>query len=31
VIVGLAAENEGYLDTKREKMGHIIPEIAKNL
>ena len=26
VIVGQAAENAGYLETKREKMGHIIPE-----
>ena len=26
VIVGQAAENAGYLDTKREKMGHLIPE-----
>ena len=25
VIVGLAGENLGYLETKREKMGHIIP------
>jgi 3,4-dihydroxy 2-butanone 4-phosphate synthase/GTP cyclohydrolase II len=28
VIVGLAAENEGYLETKRERMGHRIPETA---
>ncbi len=26
VIVGQEAENAGYLETKREKMGHIIPE-----
>jgi len=26
VIVGQGADNVGYLDTKREKMGHIIPE-----
>ena len=26
VIVGQAAENAGYLETKREKMGHLIPE-----
>ena len=26
VIVGQAEENAGYLDTKREKMGHLIPE-----
>ena len=26
VIVGQAAENENYLATKRERMGHIIPE-----
>jgi 3,4-dihydroxy 2-butanone 4-phosphate synthase/GTP cyclohydrolase II len=30
VIVGQAAENAGYLETKREKMGHLIPEgVAK--
>ena len=29
VIVGQAAENAGYLETKREKMGHLIPEEAK--
>ncbi len=30
VIVGQAAENAGYLETKREKMGHMIPEgVAK--
>jgi 3,4-dihydroxy 2-butanone 4-phosphate synthase/GTP cyclohydrolase II len=28
VIVGIAAENENYLATKRERMGHLIP--AKN-
>ncbi len=26
VIVGLAAENQNYLDTKRERMGHLIPK-----
>jgi len=26
VIVGQADENAGYLETKREKMGHMIPE-----
>jgi GTP cyclohydrolase II len=26
VIVGQVDENAGYLDTKREKMGHLIPE-----
>jgi 3,4-dihydroxy 2-butanone 4-phosphate synthase/GTP cyclohydrolase II len=29
VIVGTAAENLGYLETKREKMGHIIPNLSK--
>ena len=29
VITGLATENLGYLETKREKMGHIIPEEVK--
>lgn len=29
VIVGTAAENIGYLETKRAKMGHIIPELPK--
>ena len=26
VIVGIAAENENYLATKRERMGHLIPQ-----
>ena len=26
VIVGLAAQNEKYLETKRERMGHLLPE-----
>jgi 3,4-dihydroxy 2-butanone 4-phosphate synthase/GTP cyclohydrolase II len=26
VIVGLAAENENYLTTKRDRMGHMIPK-----
>ena len=25
VVVGQTAQNEGYLDTKREKMGHLLP------
>ncbi|MEN9706780.1 MAG: hypothetical protein RIS31_346 [Actinomycetota bacterium] len=29
VITGLATENLGYLETKREKMGHIIPDEVK--
>jgi 3,4-dihydroxy 2-butanone 4-phosphate synthase/GTP cyclohydrolase II len=29
IIVGTAAENLGYLETKREKMGHIIPDLSK--
>jgi 3,4-dihydroxy 2-butanone 4-phosphate synthase/GTP cyclohydrolase II len=29
VITGLASENLGYLETKREKMGHIIPDEVK--
>ena len=29
VITGLALENLGYLETKREKMGHIIPDEVK--
>ena len=29
IIVGTAAENLGYLETKREKMGHIIPDLTK--
>ena len=30
IIVGQEDENAGYLETKREKMGHILPEAAKN-
>jgi 3,4-dihydroxy 2-butanone 4-phosphate synthase/GTP cyclohydrolase II len=30
IIVGQEDENAGYLETKREKMGHILPESAKN-
>lgn len=30
IIVGQEDENAGYLETKREKMGHILPEPAKN-
>ena len=26
VVVGLAAQNEKYLETKRERMGHLLPE-----
>jgi GTP cyclohydrolase II len=26
VIVGIAAENENYLETKRDRMGHMIPK-----
>ena len=29
VIVGQGADNAGYLETKREKMGHLIPEGVK--
>ncbi|MEY4451395.1 MAG: hypothetical protein RLZZ380_516 [Actinomycetota bacterium] len=29
VITGLATENIGYLETKREKMGHILPDEVK--
>jgi len=29
VITGLAIENLGYLETKREKMGHLIPDEVK--
>lgn len=29
IIVGTAEENIGYLETKREKMGHIIPDLSK--
>ena len=29
IIVGQAAENANYLDTKRERMGHILPEDLK--
>jgi 3,4-dihydroxy 2-butanone 4-phosphate synthase/GTP cyclohydrolase II len=25
VIVGIAAQNAGYLETKRDRMGHMIP------
>jgi 3,4-dihydroxy 2-butanone 4-phosphate synthase/GTP cyclohydrolase II len=28
VIVGVAAENENYLATKRERMGHLLPEAS---
>ena len=30
IIVGQEDENAGYLETKRDKMGHILPEAAKN-
>ena len=30
IVVGQEDENAGYLETKREKMGHILPEAAKN-
>jgi 3,4-dihydroxy 2-butanone 4-phosphate synthase/GTP cyclohydrolase II len=30
IIVGQEDENVGYLETKRQKMGHILPEAAKN-
>ena len=30
IIVGQEDENAGYLETKRDKMGHILPETAKN-
>jgi 3,4-dihydroxy 2-butanone 4-phosphate synthase / GTP cyclohydrolase II len=30
IIVGQEAENAGYLETKREKMGHILPEVERN-
>ena len=30
IIVGQEDENAGYLETKREKMGHILPEAEKN-
>jgi 3,4-dihydroxy 2-butanone 4-phosphate synthase/GTP cyclohydrolase II len=30
IIVGQEDENAGYLETKRDKMGHILPESAKN-
>ena len=29
LIVGVAEENQGYLETKRERMGHMIPETEK--
>ncbi len=29
VIVGKSTQNEGYLETKRAKMGHLIPEATK--
>ena len=30
IIVGQESENAGYLETKREKMGHILPEVETN-
>ena len=30
IVVGQEDENASYLETKREKMGHILPEAAKN-
>ena len=30
IVVGQEDDNAGYLETKREKMGHILPEAAKN-
>ena len=29
LIVGVSEENQGYLDTKRDRMGHMIPETEK--
>ena len=29
IIVGQAAENANYLETKRERMGHMLPEVAQ--
>ena len=29
LIVGISEENQGYLDTKRDRMGHMIPEADK--
>ncbi len=29
LIVGVSEENQGYLDTKRDRMGHMIPEADK--
>ncbi len=29
LLVGLSEENQGYLDTKRDRMGHMIPETDK--
>jgi 3,4-dihydroxy 2-butanone 4-phosphate synthase/GTP cyclohydrolase II len=26
LLVGVSEENQGYLDTKRDRMGHMIPE-----
>jgi GTP cyclohydrolase II len=30
IIVGQEQENAGYLETKREKMGHLLPEVETN-
>ncbi|HEY7796858.1 MAG TPA: GTP cyclohydrolase II [Microbacteriaceae bacterium] len=29
LLVGMSEENQGYLDTKRDRMGHVIPETEK--
>lgn len=29
LLVGMSKENQGYLDTKRDRMGHVIPETEK--
>ena len=28
LVVGVGADNEGYLDTKRDRMGHALPSHA---